>query len=64
MELDLEAPLSQKDLNFHLESHVQSGSYKAVLSILSPKHIHQCPRCNTPETTIHILRDCPWAKEA
>ena len=21
-----------------------------------------CPRCNTLETTIHILRDCPWAK--
>jgi len=38
MELDLEAPLSQKDPNFHLESHVQLGSYKAVLSILSPKH--------------------------
>ena len=24
----------------------------------------QCPRCNNPETTIHILRDCHWAKEA
>ena len=23
----------------------------------------QCPRCNNMETTIHILRDCPWAKE-
>ena len=23
----------------------------------------QCPRCNNPETTIHILRDFPWAKE-
>ena len=23
----------------------------------------QCPRCHHPETTIHILRDCPWAKE-
>ena len=22
----------------------------------------QCPRCQCPETTIHILRDCPWAK--
>ena len=22
-----------------------------------------CPRCHHPETTIHILRDCPWAKE-
>ena len=21
-----------------------------------------CSRCNTTETTIHILRDCPWAK--
>ena len=23
----------------------------------------RCPRCHCPETTIHILRDCPWAKE-
>ena len=23
----------------------------------------QCPRCNSPEMTLHILRDCPWAKE-
>ena len=22
-----------------------------------------CPRCHTPETTIHVLWDCPWAKE-
>ena len=21
-----------------------------------------CPRCNSPETTLHILRDCPWAR--
>ena len=24
----------------------------------------QCPRCHSLETTIHILRDYPWAKEA
>ena len=24
----------------------------------------QCPRCHSLETTIHILRDCPWVKEA
>ena len=23
---------------------------------------NQYPRCNTPKTTIHILRDWPWAK--
>ena len=23
----------------------------------------RCPRCNNLETTVHILRDCPWAKE-
>ena len=23
-----------------------------------------CPRCHSPETTIHILRDCLWEKEA
>ena len=22
-----------------------------------------CPRCQSPETTIHILQDCPWARE-
>ena len=22
-----------------------------------------CPRCHSPETTIHILRDCSWARE-
>ena len=21
-----------------------------------------CPRCNAPETTLHILRDCPWVR--
>ena len=21
------------------------------------------PRCHTPETTIHVLWDCPWAKK-
>lgn len=30
----------------------------------SHQHITaHCPRCNTLETTIHILHDCPWAKE-
>ena len=24
----------------------------------------QCPQCHSLETTIHILRDCPWAKES
>ena len=22
-----------------------------------------CPRCQSPETTLHILRDCPWERE-
>ena len=22
-----------------------------------------CLRCQSPETTLHILRDCPWARE-
>ena len=31
---------------------------------LGRSHLNeQCPRCHHPETTIHILRDCPWAKE-
>ena len=24
---------------------------------------YHCPRCNSPETTLHILQDCPWARE-
>ena len=34
---------------------------------LTVTHHHtdgQCPRCHSLEMTIHILRDCPWAKEA
>ena len=34
---------------------------------LAVTHRHpdgQCHRCHSLETTIHILRDCPWAKEA
>ena len=27
-----------------------------------PKINNRCPRCNTLETTIHILRDCLWPK--
>ena len=22
-----------------------------------------CPRCQSPETILHILRDCPWVRE-
>ena len=33
------------------------------VNICSPPKINSwCPRCNTSETTIHILRDCHWAK--
>ena len=31
------------------------------LSFSRSKNNNRCLRCNKPETTIHILRDCPWA---
>ena len=32
------------------------------LAFSHPEINNHCPRCNTLETTIHILQDCPWAK--
>ena len=32
------------------------------LSFSRPEIDNYCPRRNNPETTIHILRDCPWVK--
>ena len=32
------------------------------LAFSRPKLNNYCPRCNTPKTTILILRDCLWAK--
>ena len=36
---------------------------RQYLAFSRPHISDHCPRCNIPETTIHILRDCPWAKE-
>ena len=33
------------------------------LTIRRPNLDAHCPRCYYLETTIHILRDCPWARE-
>ena len=38
-----------------------------INNFLMVTHHHtdgQYPRCHSLEMTIHILRDCPWAKEA
>ena len=32
------------------------------LAFSHPEVDDRCSRCNTPKTTIYILRDCPWAK--
>ena len=32
------------------------------MSFSRPEIDNYCPRRNNPETTIHILRDCPWVK--
>ena len=36
---------------------------KTYLSFVRSYMDIRCPRCHSPETTIHILQDCPWAKE-
>ena len=36
---------------------------KTYLSFGRPSVDSRYPRCQSPETTLHILRDCPWAKE-
>lgn len=36
---------------------------RQYLAFSRPYISDRCPRCNNFETTIHILRDCPWAKE-
>ena len=57
----------------HYPKKIQIFLWKAMRNRLSTKHFlmitrhhmdGQCPRCHTLETTIHILRDYPWAKEA
>ena len=56
---------------FHCPKKLQIFIWKSIRNRL-PTRQHlafshsevddRCSRCNTPETTIHILRDCPWAK--
>ena len=36
---------------------------KTYLSFGRPLMDSHCPKYQSPETTLHILRDCPWAKE-
>ena len=38
-------------------------STKQFLAFGRPHIDTHCPRCHALETIIHILRDCPWAKE-
>ena len=56
---------------FHCPKKLQIFIWKSIRNRL-PTRQHlafslsevddRCSRCNTPETTIHISRDCPWAK--
>ena len=36
---------------------------RQYLAFSRPYISNHYPRCNSPKTTIHILRDCPWTKE-
>ena len=42
-----------------IQNHLPTRLY---LSFSCPEINSYCLRCNNLETTIHILRDCPWAK--
>ena len=56
---------------FHCPKKIQFFIWKSMLNWLPTCQYlafscsdvdDHCPRCNTLETTIHISRDCPWAK--
>lgn len=56
---------------FHCPKKIQFFIWKSMLNRLPTRQYlafsrpdvdDHCPRCNTLETTIHISRDCPWAK--
>ena len=56
---------------FHCPKKLQIFIWKSIRNRLPTRQYlafshsevdDRCTRCNTPETTIHILRDCPWAK--
>ena len=57
---------------YHVQKKIQIFIWKAMRNWLPTKkfltfgHYHwdnHCPRCHTLEMTIHVLWDCPWAKE-
>ena len=58
----MEASMSKKDSILYLESHARVPT-KQYLAFSRPYISDHCPRCNNLETTIHILRYYPWAKE-
>ena len=35
--------------------------YRTFLANILLDFSHVCPRCNLPETTLHVIRDCIWA---
>ena len=65
------AQLTRLSDTFVCPKNIQFFVWKSIRNRL-PTHLHlsfshpeidnYCPRCNNPETTIHILRDCPWVK--
>ena len=68
-----QVPLNKLVWNWICPKKIQLFFWKAMRNRLPTKyfltigHNHlddHCPRCHNPKTTIHILRECPWAKEA
>ena len=52
-----------KNIQFFVWKSIQNRlPTRLHLSFSCPEIDNYCPRRNNPETTIHILRDCPWVK--
>ena len=63
LELDMGLPVLQENPNFLWKALCDRLPTKTFLAFGWPYVDLRCPRCQYLETTIHILRECAWAKE-
>ena len=63
MEQDLDTNVSQKDPKFLLEGYAQPTSHQTIPCLWTSTSWYPLSLVPFLETTIHILRDCPWVKE-
>ena len=62
VELAVDFTLPQNDSSIPLEGYAEPTSHQ-ILSFGRQHVDSHRPCCHSPETTINILRDCPWARE-